>query len=262
MRHAVFLFIALHISPLLTAGQETRPDSLHLSSESSMLTIRSNAPGTRIFIDDRFVGISPLSGIPITKGEHKLRYLHPDSLRWPLPVIVESLVISADSSIERTVNFPSMVYFTTEPYGASIRLNDSVIGTTPLYYSANLSGQVVTFAKGGYEDASMVVSADGGEVYSRLRAIDGNMRNESALMVSGERSKNLTPIFIASYGTILAGGMAAYFKIQADQRYNEYLSGGDPATLDHVHQLDRFSAIALVTSQLSFIALSYLLLSK
>jgi hypothetical protein len=82
------------------------------------------------------------------------------------------------------------------------------------------------------------------------------------LRISGEQAKSFTPLLIASGATIAAGSIAAYFKIKADNRYEEYLSRGDPGTLDRVHEFDRYSAIALLTSELSFVIFSYLLLSR
>ncbi len=238
-------------------------DSLHSSGTVVHLAIRTNAPGGKLFIDDVFVGLAPMQGIPLPSGRHVVRCAHPDTSRWPQPVLIDTLDITGiDSTMEKTFDFPSLFYITSDPFGAAIILDDSVIGTTPLYYSATPAGQIVTFSREGYEQESVVFPGDGGMVYARLRPADGNTNKNSPLMASGERSKNLTPVLAATYGTIVAGGVAAYFKIRADESYNEYLAGGSPGALDRVHAYDKYSAVALVVSQLSFVALSYLLLSR
>lgn len=53
------------------------------------------------------------------------------------------------------------------------------------------------------------------------------------------------------------GGVAAYFKIQADKRYDDYLSSKNQSTLDEVNRLDLYSGISFGLLQINFGYLIY-----
>ena len=99
-------------------------------------------------------------------------------------------------------------------------------------------------------------------MYVLLHPSGADGKSRSPLMASGEQARRLTPIIVASGAAVIAGSAAAYFKIKADKSYNEYLSSGSPGAMARVDSFDKYAAISLVVSQLSILALSYLLLSQ
>jgi hypothetical protein len=228
-------------------------------AQSAPFIVNSRIDGVKVYVDSVAVGATPLAGASISRGNHLVRYCHPDTLRWPVSVVVETLTVSSSAPVERTVNFPAVYHFNSEPYGAAIRVGDSTIGTTPMYYAGFLGGDVVYFSKPGYDETSVLASAEGGEVYTVLH---GGPPGEPSPLMESDRGKSLVPIIVVSGTTVISGSLAAYFKIKADKSYDEYLVTGNPGALNRVDTFDRYSAIALVASQLSIIALSYLLLSK
>jgi len=232
---------------------------LFARAQSVPFIVNSRIDGVKVYVDSVAIGATPLAGASISPGNHIVRYYHPDTSRWPVSIIVETLTVSSSAPVERSVNFPSVYHFNSEPYGAAIRVGDSTIGTTPMYYAGFLGGDVVYFSKPGYDEASVLASAEGGEVYTVLHG--GPPGDRSPLMAS-DQGKSLVPIIVASGTTVISGSLAAYFKIKADKSYDEYLATGNPGALNRVNTFDKYSAIALVASQLSVIALSYLLLSK
>ncbi len=56
--------------------------------------------------------------------------------------------------------------------------------------------------------------------------------------------------------------MAAYFKIQADDRNDVYLQTGDPALRSQVHKYDTISALSLTAAQIGMGLFAYFLLSE
>jgi hypothetical protein len=249
MKRAVILLAVIFAGVSLARGQ------------SAPFIVNSRIDGVKVYIDSVAIGSTPLSGASISPGNHVVRYCHPDTSRWPVSVVVETLNVTSSTPVERTVTFPAVYHFTSEPYGAAIRIGDSTVGTTPMYYAGFLGGQVIVFSKPGYDDGSVLASAEGGEVYCTLSGGDGAGRERSSLRVS-DQSKSLVPIIVASGTAVISGSMAAYFKIKADKSYDEYVATGNPGALTRVDTFDKYSAVALVASQLSVIALSYLLLSK
>lgn len=55
----------------------------------------------------------------------------------------------------------------------------------------------------------------------------------------------------------LLGGLSAYFKIQADKKYDDYLSSRTQSILDEVHRLDTTSGISFGLLQINFGYLLY-----
>lgn len=60
---------------------------------------------------------------------------------------------------------------------------------------------------------------------------------------------------------IVSGALAAYLKTTSDHYFDTYLGNRDPNVLSKVRTLDRWSAVSLIVSELSFGALIYLLFS-
>ncbi len=267
MKVALILFIVFFLfpAPAFSSGfaqNSILPDAGIADSAMATLTLSSNPQGAKVYIDSLFVGRTPLDSQRIAPGKHVLRCVHPNSPSWAAPMITETLAVSASGHLGRTLTFPTLYVVKSYPYGAIVRYRDSILGTTPYMLSANSGKDFVTLSKEGYEDVILPLTPPGGEIFAQLRSLLKNPAGESSFIVSGEQSKNLFPVYLASGTTVLAGVAAAYFKIKADGRYNDYRLSGDTGTLDEVHRLDRFSGIALVTSELSLIALSYLLLSR
>jgi len=251
MKRTAIFVAAIFAGLSLAAAQLSQNDA------AAPFFVNSRIEGVKVYVDSVAVGSTPLSGATISSGNHVVRYCHPDTSRWPVSVVVETLIVTSENRVERTVTFPSVYHFNSEPYGAVIRIGDSTIGTTPMYYAGFPGNQVIIFSKPGYEDGSVLAPADGGEVFCTLTG--GESR--SPLRVS-DQSKSLVPVIVASGTAVISGSLAAYFKIKADRSYDEYLLTGNPGALTRVDTFDKYSAVALVASQLSVIALSYLLLSK
>ena len=96
-------------------------------------------------------------------------------------------------------------------------------------------------------------------------------------MIADRNSKDIVPLnFIDNYksesflGTslfkvllgniIVLGGTAAYFKIEADKNYDNYIALNDASYLDKTRQYDIISGIALGVLQINFGVLLYFLL--
>ncbi len=224
-------------------------------------TLNSNPQGAQVYIDSLLIGRTPLDSQRIPPGTHVLRFVHANYRSWLAPMVTETLTVPPGAHLTRTWTFPTIYVVKSEPYGATVRYRDSSVGTTPYILCASQK-EVIALSKDGYEDEIIVLTPEGGELFARMRSLVRTPAGESPLVASGEKSKNLFPVFLTSGTTILTGVASAYFKMKADGRYNDYRLSGDAGTLDEVHRFDRLSGIALVTSELSLIALSYFLLSR
>lgn len=267
MTNASLLIVVFHLHLTAVLASEHGQDSL-LShkvlpdSNLAAFTVHSNVEGARVFVDSVFLGLTPLDNHPLKPGLHTLRCIHSNAESWLMPLMSETLMVAPRTHIERMFTFPTVHVIRSEPYGASVRFHDSIVGTTPCIVSTFSVKELVTLSKEGYEEETFPLTLHGGELSIRLRSVPGYPSGQSPLVATGQQSKNLLPVYLASGTTVLAGIAAAYFKIKADGGYNEYRISGDPASLDEVHRFDTISGTALLTSEIGLIVLSYILLSR
>jgi hypothetical protein len=74
---------------------------------------------------------------------------------------------------------------------------------------------------------------------------------------SAESYFSSTTFKILLGSAVVLGGIAAYFKIQADKKYNDYLNSKNQSTLDEVNRLDLYSGISFGLLQINFGYLIY-----
>ena len=59
---------------------------------------------------------------------------------------------------------------------------------------------------------------------------------------------------------VALGATTAFFKLKADNRYDEYRQSGDPSLLDQTNRLDLVSGITFVALQINFGLIIYFFL--
>jgi len=134
----------------------------------------------------------------------------------------------------------------SNPQDAHVYYTDSLIGYTPLFISSRFDN--LTLRKHSYEDLS--ISFDEitpGKVFS-LNFV-GN-ETETAFF-----DKDIFKILTA--GIIVLGGTTAYFKLKADNKFEEYQNTGDNRFLQETRRLDLISGITFAALQVNFGLLLY-----
>ncbi len=259
----ILLILVLHSS--LHASwcipDTTRPADTAATSQAPILEVRTERPGVRVYADTAYLGATPLAPVRISEGMHIIHYVPPETHSWLNPAVIETLTAHPGEHLVRTVAFPFIYHVTSEPYGATVR-NGSVLGLTPLDLRLPSPLSVVTVSKEGYQEASIPLAGDQREVHVLLHASEGGSPAPPSAYLSGERSKSALPIYITTGATVLTGAAAAYFKIKADNYYDDYRRTGDEGKLSQVRQLDVASGITLAASELSLFTLTYFLLSR
>ena len=267
MRILFFIIVTLVLLSPLAYGSAASCDSSvdgrknALVSISASLNVHSNISGVKIYLDTMFLGVTPLDSVSVEGGTHIMKSIHPDSRSWLQSSIVETVVVQAGEHLNRMARFPVVYRITSEPYGAEIRLGDSVVGRTPLSLPLTSEKAFVTFSMEGFDDETVPVTSETREVHVLLRSKTGSPSDPNSFL-SLEQSKNSLPLYITTGATVVTGLAAAYMKIKADNYYGSYRQTGDVARLDHVRRLDLLSGISLAASQLSLLTLTYFLLSR
>lgn len=251
----------LYVLLVFSSGAFAAADSVNTAQDTvhATLSVQSSTPGVRVYIDSLMIGTAPLLDVAVVRGTHVLTFVHSTTDNWFVPSVAETIAFSAGERVERNITFPSVYHVTSDPYGASVQFHDSLVGHTPLMFSTYAGKGVVTFSKNGYEDVNLPLTADGGVLHAVLVSKTGE---STSALVNGEQMKSLTPIYLSSGAAIICGTAAAYFKIKADGYYNDYRNTGDESALQRVRKFDTISGVALVTSEISLLLLSYFLLSR
>jgi len=247
----------------VTAGSDSTANGVDSTfrSANSDITIHSSTDSTRVYIDSQYIGTTPLDTVRIVEGMHILRYVHPQGKLWVNGVIAETLLVHPREHLTRTAIFPEYVFITSQPYGATVRADNTVLGETPLYLPSSRTITFVTLSKAGFQETTVPA---GKSVNVQLQPQAGNAVafGPASPFLSTNTTKTSLPIYLTTAATVVSGAAAAYFKIKADNAYGDYRQTGDEAIIDRVHQNDTIAGIALVACEVNLIALTYFLFSR
>jgi hypothetical protein len=142
------------------------------------------------------------------------------------------------------------ILLNSNPQDAYVFWNDSLIGNTPLFIKSRF--QNLKLVKNGYDDLYLSFNdIIPGKIYSM------NFNGENLEKSFIER--NIFKILTA--GIIVLGGTTAYFKLKADDKYEEYIFSGDPELLNDTRKYDLISGITFVALQITFGLLLYFFLT-
>jgi hypothetical protein len=237
-------------------------NSLQMINSRATLSVHASLSGVHVYVDTFSIGTVPIESIAIDTGKHILHFIHPDGNRWLYPAITETLLIHPTEHIQRIIHFPEQYFITSEPYGATVQWNDSILGQTPLRISLPSSLPVIMITKGGFQTETIPLSSDVHEVHVLLHTLQGEAGATSSMYLGSERSKSPMPLYLTTGATILTGAAAAYFKIKADNSYLDYRQNGDQSSLDSVHKFDALSGVSLAVCEVNLLLLTYLLFSR
>jgi hypothetical protein len=145
-------------------------------------------------------------------------------------------------------NYSQDIYLETVPDDAYVMKNDSLVGHTPLFVPQSLNK--IILSKTGYADNSINLGDYDG-IPVKLK-FTGNKVNGSFYESSAFR------IFIGSI--VALGAVTAYFKIKADNRFDDYRATGNPDLLKETRRYDLISGISFAALQINFGFLIYYLL--
>ena len=242
----------------------TRPlsDSKKKRNRGGIISVRSEFTGVRVFIDTTFLGTTPVENYVVAEGAHVLRFIHPANNEWLNSTVVETIFVHPSDHIERTAIFPHRWTIRSEPYGAIVQHQDSVIGTTPMILSAISAKYIIRLTKENFQDIIIPLSNTGGEINMKMEPVERLIKNKYSSLQIEKQSDIPSSVYIAGGTVVVSGTVAAYFKIKSDRLYKDYRNTNSGSTLNQVRKLDIVSGVSLAVSEISLFLLSYLLLSK
>jgi len=134
----------------------------------------------------------------------------------------------------------------SSPQDAYVFYKDSLIGNTPLFIQTGFRN--LTLRKHGYDDISILSD---NLTPGKIIMMNYNGQEKEKTFFQKDIFKILTA------GIIVLGGTTAYFKLKADNKFEEYEFTGNSKLLDDTRKYDLISGISMAALQINFGLLLY-----
>ncbi len=236
----ILLILLLIFTASVTSGQKNK-----------LITIKTNSAGAAIFVNSELKGVGSKVTFR-TSSEHFNIRIFQNMYKWNSPYYLQNIK-TANYKNEIVLNFYFKNYvLNTIPQDAAVFKNDSLLGFTPLNFAA-LHSVKLKITKKGYKSRNIILNP--GKPITSVKLERIGIEKKAPYFESSE-----FPYLIAA-GIILSG-VAAYFKISADRRYDEYLNNPTSRKLALVNRYDLISGISLGMFELDIGYLIYKILSE
>ncbi len=214
----------------------------------AQLTISTNNDTALIYINNSFVGTGNINKF-VKKGSYKIDILS-DSLRWGSENIHDSIKVAACNPIVLNFKFKDKKLLQTNPEDAYVYSKDSLIAHTPTFINQDISK--LSLQKPGYQNKGIFLS-DITSTKPIILKYDGKPYEKSFY------ERDLFKYLVA--GVVVLGASTAYFKLKADNKFNNYERTGNDSYLSETRKYDLISGITMGALQINFGILIYYFLT-
>ena len=203
----------------------------------------------KLFINDSFASEGNNFELELEPGTYSINIVE-DFKKWNAANVEDTLIIKDCTTLNFNYNLNNKLILDSNPQNVYVLESDSLIGFTPMLLENNF--QTLLLQKPGYEDKLISHQDVEAGVKPELTFI-GQVKGESFYE---------TFLFKVLVGTaITLGATTAYYKLEADKKFDEYQDTGDPAALEQTDKYDTISAATFVALQINFGLILYLLLA-
>ena len=154
-----------------------------------------------VLIDGREVGRTPIKDLPLSAGDHSLEVRAPLHLDYRTTVVVEpgNPPMALEANLEPNW---APVSFASAPSGAEIRVDQSVVGTTPATFKLEAGVRIINIRKPGYKPVERSLQLVAGTAVDlgvvKLAPNDGTLavtsRPGGATVTIGSEYRGTTPL--------------------------------------------------------------------
>lgn len=260
----ILLFLVLCLSPILHPVFGQTYDSfgyLKFQTDSSKIEIK---------INKKSIGFTPLPVIALKPGDYTVSAIHPNPYQWGNLDWQDSIQIIAQDTVVIQPEFKTLFSIRTNPFGAQVFLNDEFKGNTPLSILLNSYNNFqLLVKKQGFIDYRV----DQQQIKSNFLNLNLVQNHSQLDLNESEQHKHLKAkhryraMTYSLWGvSILTGLSTVYFKDQADDKYNQYLSAGSLNEMNKYYneakKYDRYTYISTGVLQGFFVLSFYFLLKS
>ncbi|HYE58856.1 MAG TPA: hypothetical protein VD948_10130, partial [Rhodothermales bacterium] len=216
------------------------------AAQTRLLTVETNAPDARVFVDSVLVGIAHQSPFAIPPTAQQLA-LQPPAGSWSVQGAVAPIPEGASPHVR--LDLPYHYRIESQPFDATVTLESASgvrmrLGTTPLdFVQAQPLDGVLVIAREGYVPARLT---PGDAVWNRhvvpLTPLAAPSREGYAEQYAPRRLW----LDAALLGVAVAAtAVSVHYKFQADDLFEQYRETGDPELRPRITRLDTKAGIAL-----------------
>ena len=188
--------------------------------------------------------------LQLKKGIYKITLLE-NSDRLDAKTIIDTIYVNDCNEKYFKYFFNEEIYLDTKPQDAKIISGDSLLGYTPLFISRSQSSLVIS--KEDYEPLNVAFDELTRNNIFNLKFI-GSTKQESFF-------ETLEFKILLGAAAVL-GGVTAYYKLLADDNFDEYKLTGNQASLDLTKKYDLISGISFGLLHINFGYLLYKVLAE
>lgn len=216
----------------------------------SKIIIQSDSDSVYVFINDSLITKTKNSEIELSDGIYQIKLVG-DNKIWDSKIINDTITLK-NCEIKMIKYYDNYgTYLDSSPQDAYVFSGDSLIGNTPMFINTAIKN--ITLKKNGYSEYKL----------SGLTAEDHIKVNMNFIGNEKQKSFFTSTAFKLLTGTALALGTAsAYFKLKADNKFDEYKITKDKSLLDQTDKYDLISGITFTALQINLGFIVYKLFSE
>lgn len=212
---------------------------------TAILQIETNKDSSLIFVNDSLKGNGKIR-IEVNPGKYFIG-IKENVSKWNGQEIYDSVNIKlCDKEYLRSYNLHDKIYIETKPDNVAIYVYDSLTAFSPNFVSVD-QFQTVKLKKGNV----------GKSFHSSELTAYNNISLDFTPSPHNGSFTNSTWFKVLLGSAAVLGATAAYYKIQADKKYDQYVEEKNPALLDDVDRYDLYSGVAFGFLQINFGYLIY-----
>jgi hypothetical protein len=233
------IFIITLLFSILVSAQDCKAN----------ISIQTEIDNAKLYVNDKFESEGKEFKLQLKPGIYKIS-ISEDFKKWNTRRIDDTLKVNDCS--DKTINYilPNTLLLDSNPQNVYVIKEDSLIGFTPLLLEEGYNSLLLQ--KPGYADKVVSQQDIASGVKPELQFI-GQVKGESFYE---------STIFKILVGTAIAlGATTAYYKLEADKKFDEYQQTGNPAALEDTDKYDTISAVTFIGLQISFGLILFLFLT-
>lgn len=216
----------------------------------SKIIIQSDSISVNVFINDSLMTDIKNNEIELANGVYKIKLVGDNNL-WDTRVMLDSITLKNCETKKIVYDIGDKIYLDSNPQDANVFYGDSLIGHTPVFI--NYSFDKIILKKSGYADYQIVEPSKSKNIKVNLDFIE----------VQKSESFFNSAAFKILAGTALAlGAVTAYYKLKADNKFDEYKINHKQELLDQTNRYDLVSGITFTALQINLGFLIYKLFTE
>ena len=213
------------------------------------VSIKTDIKDVNLFVDDIYIGQGNNFTTELNSGRHII-YITENFWKWNSKSLRDTINVIECKDIDLNYSLNNQQILNTDPQDVYVFKGDSLIGFSPLLLNKP-SGEY-TLEKPDYLTKTI----------NYRDFVSG--KKPKLEFVGQENSTRFynTALFKVLVGTAIAlGATTAYYKLEADKKFDEYQITGDQALLDQTDKYDVISGVTFVAMQINFGLILYLFLA-